>query len=137
MIIFFFTNLMYKFFILIHLLHSSTCFEHYCAHLHRTIVLVHDLVSSLSLGDCSVHRLREESSRNFCTEQFLKQNDDTRCIKLVKKDYHWIKSGFSTQSFRNLCNEQSPKESDDTRCCTNTIVLMKMSIIVLETCTGM
>ena len=31
--VFFFTNLMHKFFILIHLLHSSTCFEHYCAHL--------------------------------------------------------------------------------------------------------
>jgi len=26
-------------------------------------------------------------------------------------------------------------ESDDNRCCTNTIVLLKMSIIVLETCT--
>jgi len=34
----------------------------------------------------------------------------------------------------NLCTEQLPKESDDTRCCTNTIVLLKMSIIVLETC---
>jgi len=32
MIVFFFTNFMCKFFILIHLLHSSTCFEHYCAH---------------------------------------------------------------------------------------------------------
>jgi len=38
---------------------------------------------------------------------------------------------------RNLCAEQSPKESDDTRCCTNTIVLLKMSIIVFETCRGM
>jgi len=27
----------------------------------RTIVLVQHLVSSLSLGDCSVHRLREDS----------------------------------------------------------------------------
>ena len=33
--IFFFTNLMNKFFILIHLLHSSTCFEDYCAHLQE------------------------------------------------------------------------------------------------------
>jgi len=60
----------------------------------RAIVLVQHLVSSLSLDDCSVHRLRDSS--------------------------------------RNLCTEQSPKESDDTRCCTNTIVLLKMSIIVLE-----
>jgi len=41
------------------------------------------------------------------------------------------------EDFRNLCIEQSPKESDDTRCCVNTIVLLKMSIIVLETCRGM
>jgi len=38
---------------------------------------------------------------------------------------------------RNLCTERSPKESDDTRCCVNTIVLLKMSTIVLETCRGM
>ena len=31
----FFINLMHKFFILIHLLYSSTCFEHYCAHLEQ------------------------------------------------------------------------------------------------------
>jgi len=31
----FFTNLMHKFFILIHLLYSSTCFEHYYAHLQE------------------------------------------------------------------------------------------------------
>jgi len=64
----------------------------------RTIVLVQPLVPSLSLGDCSVHRLRESS--------------------------------------RNLCTEQSPKESDDTRGCTNTIVLLEMSIILLETSRG-
>ena len=38
------------------------------------------------------------------------------------------------KSSRNLCTEQSPKESDDTKCCFNTIVLLKMSIVVLETC---
>jgi len=60
------------------------------------MLLVQHLVSSLSLGDCTVHRLR--------------------------------------QSSRNLCTVQSPKDSDDTRCCTNKIVLLKMSTIVLETC---
>jgi len=64
----------------------------------RKIVLVQHLVSSLSLGDCSVHRLRGSS--------------------------------------HNLCTEQSPKDSDDTRFHVNTIVLLKMSIIVLETCRG-
>jgi len=34
-LIFFFSNLMYKFFILIHLLYSSTCFEHCYAHLEE------------------------------------------------------------------------------------------------------
>jgi len=43
----------------------------------RTIVLVQHLVSSLSLGDCSVHRLREDS-RNLCNEQSPKDSDDTR-----------------------------------------------------------
>ena len=75
----FFTNLMHKFSISIHLLHSSTCFEHYYAHLQEEkIVLTQHLVSSLSLGDCSVHRLREESSRNLCTEQPPKESDVTR-----------------------------------------------------------
>jgi len=50
----------------------------------RTIVLVQHLISSLSLGDCSVHRFREDwldsnhSSRNLCTEQSSKESDDTR-----------------------------------------------------------
>ena len=44
----------------------------------RTIVLVQHLVLSLSLGNCSVHRLQEDS-RNVCTEQSPKDSDDTRC----------------------------------------------------------
>jgi len=55
-------------------------------------------VSPLSLADCSVHSLRDDS--------------------------------------RNLCTEQSAKESDDTGCCTNTIVVLKMRTVVLETCRG-
>jgi len=42
------------------------------------IVLVQHLVSSLSVGDCSVHRLREDSC-NLCTEQSPTACDDTRC----------------------------------------------------------
>ena len=44
----------------------------------RKIVLVQHLVSSLSLGDCSVHRLREDS-RKLCTDQSPTESDDTRC----------------------------------------------------------
>ena len=43
----FFTNLIHKFFILIHLLHSSTCFEQYCACLQddNCISTASDIVS--------------------------------------------------------------------------------------------
>jgi len=41
------------------------------------------------------------------------------------------------ESCRKLCTEQSPKGSDDNRGCFNTIVLLKMSTILLETCRGM
>jgi len=57
----FISNLMYKFFILIHLLYSCTCFEHYCAHFQQESWLVQHLVSSVCLGDCSLYRLPESS----------------------------------------------------------------------------
>jgi len=47
---------------IIHPLKSSTCFEHYPAHLQEVyvvIVYIQPLVSSLSAGDCLVHRLRK------------------------------------------------------------------------------
>jgi hypothetical protein len=49
---------------IIHLLKSSTCFEHYAAHLlevYVVIVYMQPLVSSLSAGDCPVHQLRKNS----------------------------------------------------------------------------
>ena len=61
------SNLMHKVLIylhiylyIIHLLKSSTCFEHYPAHLQEVyvvIVYMQFLLSSLSTGDCLVHRL--------------------------------------------------------------------------------
>ena len=53
---------------IIHLLKSSTCFEHHPAHLQEVyvvIVYMQPLVSSLSAGDCPVHRLRK--NRSFLT----------------------------------------------------------------------
>ena len=50
---------------IIHLLKSSTCFEHYPAHLQEVYVVnvyVQSLVSSLSAGDCPVHRVRKNCS---------------------------------------------------------------------------
>ena len=49
-----------------------------CSSSGGQIVLVQHLVSSLSLGDCSVHRLREDS-RSLCTKQSPKEIDDTKC----------------------------------------------------------
>jgi hypothetical protein len=49
---------------IIHLLKSSTCFEHYSAHLKEVYVVtvyMQPVVSSLSAGDCPVHRLRKKS----------------------------------------------------------------------------
>jgi hypothetical protein len=85
-------------------------------------VLTQHLVSPLSLGDFSVHILRE-SSHNVCTEQ-LQESSRQLCTEQLQ------------ESSRQLCTEQSPKENDDSRCCTNTIVLLMMSKIVLETCRG-
>jgi len=50
-----------------------------CSSSGGQIVLVQPLVLSLSLGDCSVHRLRKESSLNPCTEHSPKESDDTSC----------------------------------------------------------
>jgi len=47
-----------------HLLRSSTCFEHYPAHLQEVyvvIVYMQSLVYSLSAGDCPVQWLRKNS----------------------------------------------------------------------------
>jgi hypothetical protein len=54
---------------IIHLLKSSTCFEHYSAHLQEVYVVtvyMQPLVSSLSAGDCLVHRLRKSSFLTPC-----------------------------------------------------------------------
>ena len=58
--------------VVIHLLHSSTCFEQYCVLIfRRAIVLVQHMVLSLSLGDCSVHRLREDYRNTFITLLYM------------------------------------------------------------------
>ena len=70
----FFTNLMHKFFISIHLLHSSTCFEHYCAHLQE------DSCISTASGIVTVFRwLFSTQVKRLLSEQSPKESDDTRC----------------------------------------------------------
>jgi len=62
----FFTNLIHKFFILMHLLHSSTCFEHYCALLQED--------NSINTASGTV---RFVGFGNSMSAQFI--TDDTRC----------------------------------------------------------
>jgi len=49
-----------------------------CSSSGGQIVLVQHVVPSHSVGDCSVHRLRE-SYRNLCTEQSPTECDGTTC----------------------------------------------------------
>src|SRR5215475_13502866 len=91
---------------IIYLLKSSTCFEHYPAHLQEVyvvIVYMQPLVSSLSAGDCLVHRLRK-FFLNRCTRQSPAESDNTR-----------------GKFFLNRCTRQSPAESDGARGCIYTI----------------
>jgi len=67
------SKLMHKILIYLHIIHllkSSTCFEHYPAHLlevYVVIVYMKPLVTSLSAGDCLVHRLRKNLRSSFLT----------------------------------------------------------------------
>jgi hypothetical protein len=80
------SNLMHKILIYLHILNllkSSTCFEHHPAHLQEVqvvIVYLQPLVSSLSAGDCLVHRLRK-LFLNRCTRQY---NYDVELLKMSR-----------------------------------------------------
>jgi len=72
----------------IHLLKSSTRFEHYPAHLQEVYVVtayMQPLVSSISAGDSPVHRLRKRILfLNRCTGQSPAESGDTRgCIYTI------------------------------------------------------
>jgi len=71
---------------IIHLLKSSTRFEHCPAYLQEVyvvIVYMQPLVSSLFASDCLVHQLRK-FFLNRCTGQSPAESDDTRgCIYTI------------------------------------------------------
>ena len=55
-----------------------------CPYSGGKIVFSQHLVSSLSVNDCTVHRLRAdsaESALNRCTVQPFTESDDTRCCE--------------------------------------------------------
>jgi len=64
--------LIYLYEYIIHPLKSSTCFEHYPAHLQEVYIVIlymQPLVSSLSAGDCLVQRLRNNCSSFLTSTQ--------------------------------------------------------------------
>jgi len=81
---------------IIHLLNSSTCFEHYPAHLQEVYILtvyMQPLVSSLSAGDFPVHQLRK-NFLNWCTGQSPAESDVTRgCIYTIRTQTSWRWAG--------------------------------------------
>jgi hypothetical protein len=96
------TNLMHNFFVVIHLLHSSTCFEHCCAHLQEDNYINTSVVSSLSLGTqvTGGHKESDDTTRVLiqlsswrwaqqCSKHVEECNKCIKiknlCIKLVKK----------------------------------------------------
>jgi hypothetical protein len=83
---------------IIHLLKFSTCFENYSAYLQEVyvvIVYMQPLVSSLSAGDCLVHRLRKKSS-------FLTGTQDSQLQRVTIPEATYIILGR-----RSLEDEQS------------------------------
>jgi len=71
----------------IYLLKSSTCFEHYPAHLQEVyvvIVYMQPLVSSLYVGDCPVPRLRKNCS------SFLTGAQDTHLQRVTIPEAAYI-----------------------------------------------
>ena len=88
---------------IIHLLKSSTCFEHYPAYpqeVYVVIVYMQPLVSSLSAGDCLVHRLRKKRSlinvlyvnkQEFCSSSCRSnQGYTTMHGKPIIKNNYWV-----------------------------------------------
>jgi hypothetical protein len=70
---------------IIHLLKSSTCFEHYLAHLQEVcllIVYMQPLVSSLSAGDCLVHRCTTVTCREWRYQRLHTYSYDVDLLKM-------------------------------------------------------
>jgi len=77
----------------IHLLKSSTCFEHYPAYLHEVyvvIVYMEPLVSSLSAGDCLVHWLGKSSYLTGAQDNHLTGAQDNHLQRVTIPEAAYI-----------------------------------------------
>ena len=153
MTVFFFTNLIQKFFILIHLLHSSTCFEHYCAHPQEDICIgtasgivtvetsewfiLHYMFRALLCSSSGGHLYWYSIWYSHCGNKWVVYTPlhvSSTTVLIFRRTFVLVQhlvSSLWKQVWPLTCFH-----SDYTRCCTNTIVLLKISTVVLETCTG-
>jgi hypothetical protein len=121
---------------IIHLLKFSICFEHYHAYLQEVyvvIVYMQPLVSSLSAGDCLVHRLRKNLHIIHLFKSFTCFEHCPAHLKEAYVVIVYVQPLVSSLSagdclvhrlrkfLLNLCTIQSPADSDDTRGCIYTI----------------
>ena len=102
------TNLMHKFFILIRLLYSCTCFEHCCAHLQEE-----NCINTAS-GVVTIFGW-------LFSTQVTGGSPPVTCVLNSHTKIVMIPEAVLIQSAHNLCTEQSHKDSGDTRYCVNTV----------------
>jgi hypothetical protein len=101
--------------LIIHLLKSSICFEHYPAHLQEVyvvIVYMQHLVSSLSAGDCPVHRLRKNSSKLYQHVLLSDLGFQTRSTK-VSNDWELLHPLTQISKRNRFLKSSVPKNEND------------------------
>jgi hypothetical protein len=94
---------------IINLLKFSTCFEQYPAHLQEVYVVtvyMQPPVSSLSAGDCIVHRLRKNSSAGDCVVHWLRKN----CFFLTGAQYSHLQRVTIPEAAYIQLRRRSPED---------------------------
>jgi hypothetical protein len=74
---------------------------------------------------------------SICFEQYYSHNLEVTHINTASGVVTVCKWLACAQVKRGLCTGQSLTDSDHTRCCVYTIDLLRMSIILIETCRGL
>jgi len=130
---------------IIYLLKSSTCFEHYPAHLqgvYVVIVYMQPLVSSLSAGDCLVHRLRKNCTF-FLTGA---QDSHLQTVTIPEAGYVHLRRRppndeqvyYLTFIYSSTCFGCPHAHHQELNNCSSSLWFYRWSVVVvvLETCRG-